>query len=300
MNKTHLTTASLILVSSLFTFTGIAASTPILEFKFDDTGTTTRSTGSNTSSLTFYNSSSTATDLHGSGATLGGPSGLAGDFTFNNTATSARTGGRAAVNMTNAPSIATDLNNLKSMTIQGWLKTESIGDGARILDFGGTNGVTLQTTTSGNLQLYVNGSNTAVSGYSATGVWIFFAVTYDAEAKRALFYVGGTGTDAASQVSLAGTKTFDAGVISSSGAAGLGVGGLWNSNIRSYDGLIDNLRIYGSAADASGALSLGELQTLRNADLAIVPEASASAALAGLTGLLAAIAGHVFIHRRRS
>jgi hypothetical protein len=56
--------------------------------------------------------------------------------------------------------------------------------------------------------------------------------------------------------------------------AGLTVGNYADTSIqRPFDGLLDNMRIFGSTTDASGALSLAELETIRAAD--IIPEPGA-------------------------
>src|SRR3990167_2976306 len=73
----------------------VQAQTAILEYKFDETGTTAPSTGSNVTAVTLRNSAGAATDLHSADSL--GVSGLTGDRAFDNTASSSMggSGGRA-------------------------------------------------------------------------------------------------------------------------------------------------------------------------------------------------------------
>src|SRR3990167_756004 len=68
----------------------VQAQTAILEYKFDETGTTAPSTGSNTTAVTLQNSGGAATDLHSADGL--GVSGSAGDRSFDNTAPSSMGG----------------------------------------------------------------------------------------------------------------------------------------------------------------------------------------------------------------
>src|SRR3990167_3976532 len=71
------------------------AQTAILEYKFDETGTTAPSTGSDATAVTLRNSAGVATDLHSADGL--GVSGVTGDRAFDNTASTSMggSGGRA-------------------------------------------------------------------------------------------------------------------------------------------------------------------------------------------------------------
>jgi hypothetical protein len=189
------------------------------------------------------------------------------------------------------------LKNLKSFTITGWVncraEMEAAGDkaaaaGNRIVTWlnHGKDGVELVHRTGGNLQLGVNqwaADSSASSapkiiptpdpkatdpGQALTANWRFFAVTYDstAAAGHVKFYIGTAQADA---------KLVDKPVDYPRGAVGPRIGPtLTVGNVngltrqiapdRSFKGLIDEVRVFGSTADGSGALSLPEIIKVQN------------------------------------
>jgi len=68
----------------------VQAQTAILEYKFDETGTTAPSTGSDVTAVTLRNSGGVATDLHSADSL--GVSSLTGDRAFDNTASTSMGG----------------------------------------------------------------------------------------------------------------------------------------------------------------------------------------------------------------
>jgi len=189
------------------------------------------------------------------------------------------------------------LKNLKSFTITAWVncraEVEAAGDkaanaGNRIVTWlnHGKEGVELVYRTGGHLQLGVNqwAADSAASSApklipvvdpkatdaaaALTANWRFFAVSYDstAAAGHVKFYVGTASADA---------KPFDKPVDYARGAVGAkggptltvgNVNGLTRQLApdRSFKGLIDEVRIFGSTVDGAGALPLPEIIKVQN------------------------------------
>lgn len=203
--------------------------------------------------------------------------------------------GPHAIDLT-APAGLEHLKNLKSFTITGWINwadpKEAAGDkvagaGQRILSWlaPGKEGVELVLRSDGSLQLGVNqpaDASTARSkpaqiplldakaenqGQAVQGNWRFVAVSYDSTAasQQAKFYIGTRQKDAEA----AGAVDAPRGPVGTKCAPGLAVGHIppmlrAAAPDRGFKGLIDELRIYGSPHDASGALALPELVKIQN------------------------------------
>jgi Concanavalin A-like lectin/glucanases superfamily len=256
------------------------AQTPILEYKFDNGSLA--STGSVTTDLTLQNSAATDTS--------GGTSSGIGDGVLNLSAALGM--GSLASPATNAPAgfltdRPTEINQMTSFTIQGWFKTDGslINGNANIMTLSGP--ITLNATASGRLSLNVDGTSqqSATGGYNTTSTWTFFAVTYDGTivSSNLKFYVGNTATGVSQ---LGTTLTLNSGTVGNANSGTDLVFGNSNGRDRGFDGLLDNLRLFGSKTDASGVLTLSDLEAIRTADITAIPEPSSSAAiLAGLAGL---------------
>jgi hypothetical protein len=257
----------------------VQAQTAILEYKFNETGTTAPSTGSDATAVTLRNSAGAATDLHSADSL--GVSGLTGDRAFDNTTSTSMggSGGRAD----QADLVAID--TLTSFTLQGWFKTDeatSLGNNARIFhNVSGSNGFELYGS-SGDFNFGVDNGNASTSGsnYGDTQTWIFFAVTYDGTlASNNVKFYKGSGTSTVTQV---GTQTVDKSTVDDE-KTGLGIGNKSGSSNFSFDGYLDNIRIFGSQSNNSGVLTLSQLETFRSGD---VPPAVISTSPAnGVTGV---------------
>ena len=105
----------------------VQAQTAILKYKFDETGTTAPSTGSDVTAVTLRNSAGAATDLHSADSL--GVSGVTGDRAFDNTASTSMGGSGGMAEQADLAAIDT----LTSFTLQGWFKTDgstAIGGGS--------------------------------------------------------------------------------------------------------------------------------------------------------------------------
>jgi hypothetical protein len=270
---------ALVSTSSLL---NLQSQTLLLEYEFNDSGTTTTSTGSLPTVATMVNSGTTPTDLHGAAGS--GVSGQSWDLAFNNTAStgmgSAGTGGGVSVGDLDA------VDGLSSFTLQGWFNSSTaIGGVARLFEKNagaGTSGFVLRAdTTAGQLVLQVdNIAVTSSAAFGATNEWTFFAVSYDGTltTNNVNFYLGDT-TDA---VSLVGTYTLNSGVVNANSVPivlGNNTSLTGFTNIRPYDGYLDNMRVYGETTGAGGVLTLSQLEAVRAADL--VPEPTVSMLLIG-------------------
>lgn len=280
------------LLAGLALLSSVQAQTLLLEYKFNDSGTTTANSGTLGGSANLLNSSGGATDLHGAAGS--GVSGLAGDTSLNLSSATGMGSGFTGP-MANAGTVS--LTSLKSFTITGWINStaqlSTLANSARIYD----NGVSkIYLSTGGMVISLYNGTSTTDYGSTAMATnnlwtsanqWVFFAITYDGTtaSNNLNFYYG----SAAVAISSAATST--------SVAANLNLGngtldlGNRSTTDRPFDGSMDDFRIYGSTTDASGALSIAALDSLRSLDA--VPEPNSMALL--LTGVLTM----GLIHRRR-
>jgi hypothetical protein len=122
----------------------------------------------------------------------------------------------------------------------------------------------------GTLLLGVNSAEVSAisTAWNQTEQWVFFAITYDgtASSNNVRFYKGGkTG-----EVTLVVTATLNAGVVVETinpFIVGNAAGAV--NNNRSFKGILDNVRIYGSTTDGSGVLAIGQLEAIRIVDGAV-------------------------------
>ncbi len=178
------------------------------------------------------------------------------------------------------------LRHLKSFTIAGWINCRDLAEGPggnRIVSWfhKDREGVDLSLRSDGGLQLGINQWAEQSSAKGPPGMipvadeaardglrvnWRFFAVTYDSglAAGHAKFYAGSAGADAA----LAGAVDCNRGPVGSKFAPALSIGNVnpaaRGTGDRAFRGLLDEIRIYGSDQDGSGALSLERLVEVQN------------------------------------
>jgi hypothetical protein len=233
-------------------------------------GTTAPSTGSNKAVANYINGSGAAANLYGANGS--GLSGAAGDYALSNTNPTGMgnltvgNGNGGALRVGNAAASA--LNGSKSFTLAGWFKAAiTLGGDARLFDYQSAtnNGFVLDgpwmIPGPGVLSLSVNGASVvSTQAYSAVGSWVFFAVTYNSLTNTVNFYQGTT-TAVASLVSK-GTITSGP-VVAPSLSTNLGIGNTGVGLTRPFDGYLDDISIYSSTSDGTGALNLSQIQALQ-------------------------------------
>src|SRR5207237_7026260 len=102
---------------------------------------------------------------------------------------------------------------------------------------------------------------------TGANIWTFFAMSVDLSANSGnlKFYKGGL----TNSLQLVSTVDFPSDGFTSPSAP-LEIGNRIDF-VRPFDGLIDNVRIYGSSGNAGGVLSMSDLELIRQADLANTP-----------------------------
>ena len=161
----------------------------------------------------------------------------------------------------------TALGPLASFTVAGWFKAASqLDGGARLIDYTDPLGTGfLLMTGRGTLVLSVNKQQTPSpanegSFYHQTDEWVFFAVTYNGnqKANNVVFY-GGTPSSEPVVVGVASNETGPVPALNKYGSLVVGnnAGG-----IRPFHGMLDNVALYGSSGDESGALNEAQIKEI--------------------------------------
>ena len=254
-----------ILLFSIFTI-DIFSKEPIFEYLFNEIGKSAFSSGSDETPLVFKIIHGVEEDLHTGGGL--GVSGSPNDRAFDNYSwyEPPSPGGFASHEEINSL-----LPNLQSLTIQGWFKTDRTP--ASYVGKPGTHNEAmlimgpfiLAMPLSNNISLTFRVGRTGVKyeqlGYTILNEWVFFSITYDKTkpTNNINFYVG-TKKD---PVTLVSTYTLD---VDFRDDLIFGVGAL-KPGYGMFYGLLDNIRLYGSNDDATGVLSLEELENIRTNDL---------------------------------
>jgi len=265
----------------------------LVEFLFKENGGTAVS-NSGSSGAGF--ATATMTDKKPSWSNVVPPNGGAASLDFD------KTGGPFAVDLGGGAGIE-NIKNLKSFTITGWAlcwevkegpSDKMAGGGNRIVSwfnpFRANEGVELVYRTDGSLQLGIGQWADASPARSkpeqipvfdskATNVyteqyqkWRFFAVTYDSgvASNHVKFYIGTRAADA----KLVNAVDYNRGPSGAKISPQLTIGNVTpmirpRAPERSFRGLLDEIRLYGSTLDGSGALSEPELIKIQNR---LVPE----------------------------
>lgn len=247
-----------------------AAVQPLLEFRFNESGSIVTNTGSVGGTAALIKSDGSTNDLHSAGGT--GPSGGYLDAAFDNTDATGMgifgTGGGAVLGASFGS------NYFSSLTIAGWMnKASGLSGDARIYV---DDKIDLYWTSQGALRLPVGGVNaTSTSGTynAATNTWTFFAVTFDNASGEVNFYRGFTNA----APTLINTATVPIGALLTNRSTFTIGNGAFPYN-RAFDGWLDNVRLHGSTSGSSGALSQTQLQDWWSMDLvAPVPEPAVAA-----------------------
>jgi hypothetical protein len=158
-------------------------------------------------------------------------------------------------------------------------------DGSNNGFFANGNGSTGYVTITIDSKYFGNSDSTA---YAATNTWIFFAVSYDGtqSTNNVTFYRGtldGSLTAVGTASAAAGTVNTN---LLTTPVLLIGNNGGNGTLARPFDGWLDNVQIYGSTTDASGALSKSALQNMvTDVSAAAVPE-SATVVVLGMAAVM--------------
>jgi hypothetical protein len=240
-----------ILVGTALTAQRAHAAAPLTEHLFEETGTTALNTGTlgSAANLTMETTAASPTDRHspaGDGVSVISLRAL--DHRFGDTSIGAH-----AISSGNVAG----LNSLSGMTVTGWYLSERadrlVGNERKLVaNTGGSAGFRIEGGESGPnqdmLRLAANGgaivSGTGTYPNPGSAKYTFFAVTFDGTSgsNNVQFYRGYTDTPAAvvATVTLAVSNTgLSTEVLSLGGHTGLNAP-------RTFHGLLDDVRIYGS------------------------------------------------------
>ncbi|EIP99979.1 hypothetical protein OpiT1DRAFT_04513 [Opitutaceae bacterium TAV1] len=224
------------------------------------------------------------------GAAGTGLSGAPADKALDNTAaTMSGAGGGAYYEGT--------LGTLASFTVTMWFKTDGMQTkGATRLFDNGTQLLAFDGADSSGSQKLTFNSGTSLGTYSTStlatsGEWIFVAISYNGESNsdNLTFYVGTKGTETQPGSFESSTVTADRGSLNWGSSVVKLMFGANSTNGRSLDGWIDNIKFYGSASDATGALDTIAINNIWQTDMTgtPVPEPAVWAWLAGGLALAA-------------
>lgn len=269
----------------------LSAQTLVLGINFDDESYTGTKTGSpaptsvqatgNSGSIqasqddskyaAFRSNSTTYANLRSSSERIGS----IGNSFDNTASTMGGAGGAVFQNRLSTPLQA----GVTAFTVTGWFNasTTALGTGAFLMDNNSTGAFSLSFTADG-LQLSVKnqtGSNVTASsaaGYSATGDWVFYAVTVDfsKSGNEVSFYQGSSSVSA----SLLSTHNIAGNTLATTGIGGAQYFGNNKDYNKAFDGYMDDISIY------SGELSLAQLQAVQ-----AIPEPSTYTVIAGIATL---------------
>ncbi|MDD5707918.1 MAG: LamG domain-containing protein [Kiritimatiellae bacterium] len=231
----------------------LAASTPLVEFLFEQNLTNSGSLGGNGR---FVTNGVVAPAFTGADVGIGG--GYAMD---NTSAIMNGAGGYVRLDDDNR------LDGLKSLTIAFWYKTtNSLFYGPRLANkrnnLAGFEAYVSSEKTwqlfGGDGAIYKTPGSTANDQYGYRTKWVFFAATWNIANGIARFYAASQEEDLAfvNQVTATGLES-----LALANTAHLAIGANQTGG-SAFSGLIDNLRIWGSTNDASGVLSEAEIRDL--------------------------------------
>jgi hypothetical protein len=277
-----------------------AQQSPYIHYEFNNPDTTTTATNSGTATGLdgqILDSTGTAAALQN----VVGVSGQAGDYAFNNSASTMAGAGGTVLGADVRTAISNEFGttNMGSLTMSMWYyatdvpissntRLAAVTGTAHALEFwnyGGSPDGRLSVSRGGT-----NATNTrppsADSTYASTGQWVFAALTFDfstTAANNVNFYKG----TLADSVSLVYSGT-DNGAGSWNAARDLRVGNYISSLTSAFEGYIDDFRFYVSD-DNSAILSSGDLENIRSS---AIPEP-------GHFGVIAAGLALAFVLGRR-
>lgn len=186
-------------------------------------------------------------------------------------------------------------DNAVSVTITGWFNTADVNKaigyddqvGARLFNKYGQFQVLVNQ---GRLAVLINGKSAVYSDWntynsaSHKGQWVYFAITYDgniATDNNVKFYVA---TEETPTMFVSEKSSIARGPITNSLGQYVIIGnygiGATHGNA-SFNGLLDNLRVFSSHTDSGGALDINDIELNRQFDLGITDPVEADIYFAG-------------------
>lgn len=152
------------------------------------------------------------------------------------------------------------IDGLLSFTLTGCFKTdvgETLGKNVELFK---TKKLKLTSVNNGHLKLFVDSEleldsvTSSKADWNNVNSWTHFAVSYDGtrSVRNVKFYKATIN----SAVILSSTETLDRKSVNIGGAQRLYI----SNQFRPFDGYLDNMRIYGSKIDSSGALTTAQLE----------------------------------------
>jgi hypothetical protein len=303
--------------------------TPILEYTLNTADNTTglpagaavTNTGSAgvPGNLTMFNAGNPGTSTNLFSIDGGGVSGVLGDRSYNNTASTAMGNQGTVYAAPNRGPRATNdadngiLNGKTALTVTGWVKTEAgqtwrglaqvwAGDAGQFMNIRSGDG---NAGNAGKIEFdFRTGTNTAsalvrsnAANWNLDNQWMFFAVTWDGGTGAvSMHYIDGlnqvqsSGTTYVSSAALGIGPIQDTSQTAGSPAAtyGLAIGNQAGYALRPFDGWLDNIRVFDSVLDTS------DLQFVVNSDMQNLAVPEPGSALLFLLGCVLAAA-----HRQR-
>lgn len=299
MRRTALPSLSLLLFVVLSRVE--AASSPWLELTFNETGETLKNTGNERDiSATMFDSQNQPAELHSADAL--GVSGKAGDRAFDNQSSTTMgfrrsDQGGSAGGRVELEGVREVISQARSLTLTCWIKAseQRLGANARLVDLafqpkGKTeretgSGLSLRAAgdqNSGRLafELFEKQGSDFAQFYKSTDAntlkevdeWIFLAMVYDGTTS-----VGPSvaiyRADRDSSPRLIASAGEQQGMLAVLAQAKSSLGNVPGGTMAPFQGLMDDVRVYVSDKDGSGALSPELLEKIRRADLDnLVPE----------------------------
>lgn len=231
---------------------------PIYEYKFNDSGVTAESTGTNNEPLLLYKGAERA-DIRTDGGF--GVSGSLSDRALDCTKDSNGMWGWAVHEKD-----FDEIDGLKSFTLQGWYKLPErayLTPGGRFFENEKDFRLTGWST---RLSFTVGGTNIRSESFHAHNntEWTFFAVTFDSElAENNVHFYTGSKTE---PVRLINSATINDIAPNSNWRLRIGAISGSDSPINVY---LDNMRVFGSKDSNNGVLTIDELEKLRYGDVVV-------------------------------
>ncbi|HBG28830.1 MAG: hypothetical protein A2Y10_03610 [Planctomycetes bacterium GWF2_41_51] len=200
--------------------------------------------------------------------------GIGNSKCLDNTSASSMGGTGGMVRLSNSSKLSSDMTNLRSFTIMGWMKSASAPNNYAGLSAyaSADSGFYLRCYPADRLRLTVDSPDiSAEHFYSSTNAnydasdWKFFAVSYDGtkSTDNIKFYYGVN--DGTTEIFLDSSHSCAAGTIFMDSAY-FYIGNVNTAGADAFDGYLDTNRFFGSKFGSSGALTSEEIAIWKNSN----------------------------------